>query len=79
MHGNKKFKRCGRCKTTLYCSTECGKAAWPRPVRKSNLQPDFNVSACDSFDASSSAVLRELDASNRFVQKLAESTSIWPS
>ena len=45
-------------------------------VWKSNLQPDFNVSICDSFDASSSAVLRELDESNRFVQKSAESTSI---
>ena len=46
------------------------------PVWKSNLQPDFNVSVCDSFDARSSAVLRELDESNRFVQKSAESTSI---
>jgi hypothetical protein len=31
---------------------------------KSNLQPDFNVSVCDRFDARSSAVLRELDESN---------------
>ena len=46
------------------------------PVWNSNLQPDFNVRICDSFDASSSAVLRELDESNRFVQKSAESTSI---
>jgi hypothetical protein len=46
------------------------------PVWKSNLQPDFNVRVCDSFDASSSAVLRELDESNRFVQKSAESTSM---
>ena len=46
-------------------------AAW-----NSNLQPEFNVRICDSFDASSSAVLRELDESNRFVQKSAESTSI---
>ncbi|KAH8047417.1 hypothetical protein JL722_13044 [Aureococcus anophagefferens] len=46
------------------------------PVWNSNLQPDFNVRICDSFDASSSAVLRELDQSNRFVQKSAESTSI---
>ena len=45
-------------------------------VWNSNLQPDFNVRRCDSFDASSSAVLRELDESNRFVQKSAESTSI---
>ena len=45
-------------------------------VWKPNLQPDFNVSVCDSFDTISSAVLRELDESNRFVQKSAESTSI---
>ena len=47
-----------------------------RPVPNSNLQPDFNVSICDGFDAISSAVLRELDESNRSVQKSAESTSI---
>jgi hypothetical protein len=47
-------------------------------VWKSNLQPDFNVRVCDSFDAISSAGLRELDESNRFVQKSAESTSNWP-
>jgi hypothetical protein len=45
-------------------------------VWNSNLQPDFNMRICDSFDASSSAVLRELDESNRFVQKSAESTSM---
>jgi hypothetical protein len=45
-------------------------------VWNSNLQPDFNVRTCDSFDASSWAVLRELDESNRFVPKSAESTSI---
>ena len=38
------------------------------PVWKSNIQPDFNVRVCDSFDARSSVVLRELDESNRFVQ-----------
>jgi hypothetical protein len=48
----------------------------PGPAWNSNLQPDFNVRICDSFDASSLAVLRELDESNRFVQKSAESTSI---
>ena len=46
------------------------------PAPNSNLQPDFNVSVCDGFDATSSAVLRELDESDRSVQKLAESTSI---
>ena len=46
------------------------------PVWKSNLQPDFNVRVCDGFDATRSDVRRELDESNRFVQKLAESTSI---
>ena len=53
---------------------------WPeplnRPVCKSNLQPDFNVRVLECFDASSSAGLRELDASSRSVQKSAESTSI---
>ena len=47
-----------------------------RPAWHSNLQPDFNVSVCDGFEAISSALLRELDESNRFVQKSAESTSI---
>ena len=42
----------------------------------SNLQLDFNVSVRDRFDAISSALLRELDESDRFVQKSAESTSI---
>ena len=47
------------------------RAAW-----EPNLQPDFNVRVRDSFDATSSAVLRELDESNRSVQKSAESTSM---
>ena len=46
------------------------------PVCKSNLQTDFNVCVFESFDTGSLAVLRELDESNRFVQKSAESTSI---
>jgi phosphoglycolate phosphatase-like HAD superfamily hydrolase len=45
-------------------------------VWNSKLQLDFNVSICDRFDARLSAVLRELDESDRFVQKSAESTSI---
>jgi hypothetical protein len=45
-------------------------------VWKSNLQPDFNVRVCECFDTSTSAVLRELAKSNRFVQKSAESTSM---
>ena len=45
-------------------------------VPNSNIQLDFNMSVCVGFDATSSAVLRELDESNRFVQKSAESTSI---
>ena len=45
-------------------------------VWNSNLQPDFKMSVCDSFDANSSAVLRELDEGDRSVQKSAESTSI---
>jgi delta-1-pyrroline-5-carboxylate synthetase len=51
-------------------------AALRAPGPKSNLQPDFNVSVCECFDARCSAVLRELNESNRFVQKSAESTSI---
>jgi len=43
---------------------------------KPNLQPDFNLSVCDSFDARLSPALRELNKSDRFVQKSAESTSI---
>ena len=46
------------------------------PVCKSNLQPDFNVRVLECFDRSTSAVLRELAESNRFVRKSAESTSI---
>ena len=45
-------------------------------VRKSNLQPDFNVRVLERFDTSSLAGLRELDASNRSVQKSAKSTSM---
>ena len=41
-----------------------------------NLQPDFNVSVIERFGPDSSAALQELDESNRFVQKSAESTSI---
>jgi membrane associated rhomboid family serine protease len=50
--------------------------AWRPPVPKPNLQPDFNMSVFECFDTSSSAGLRELDESNRSVQKSAESTSI---
>ena len=45
----------------------------------SNRQPDFNLIVRDSFDATSSALRRALDESNRFVQKSAETTSIQPS
>ena len=41
-----------------------------------NLQSDFNVSVFDGFDARLSTVRRDLDESNRFVQKSAESTSM---
>merc|ERR1712147_451329 len=44
-------------------------------VWKSNLQPDFNVRVIERIAPYSSAVLRELDESNRFVQKSAESTT----
>jgi hypothetical protein len=56
-------------------AVRAGSSAFPS-VPKPNLQPDFNVHICDSFDARSSAGLRELDESNRFIQKSAESTSI---
>ena len=46
-----------------------------RPVWKSNLQLDFNVNVLERNAPDSSALLRELDESNRFVQKSAESTS----
>jgi hypothetical protein len=36
-------------------------------VCKSNLQPDFNVRVIERFGPDSSAVLRGLDESNRFV------------
>ena len=36
------------------------------PVWKPNLQPDFNVRVCDSFDATSSAVLRPNDSAEFF-------------
>jgi hypothetical protein len=47
-----------------------------KTVPKPNLQPDFNVSVFEWFDTSSSAGLRELDESDRSVQKSAESTLI---
>ena len=48
----------------------------PVVVWKPNLQPDFNVRVIERFGPDSFVVLRELDESNRFVQKSAESTSI---
>ena len=50
-----------------------------RPVWKSNLPPDFNVRIIEEFGPDSFALLRELYESDRFVQKSAKSTSIWPS
>ena len=41
------------------------------PVWQSNLQPDFNVSVFECFDTRISAVLRELDKSNRSIQKIS--------
>ena len=54
-----------------FVETGASAAAW-----KSNLQPDFNVRVIERFGPDFFAVLRELDESNRFVQKSAESTSI---
>ena len=50
-----------------------------RAARNSNLRPDFNVRAIERFGPDAFALLRELDESDRFVQKSAESTSMWPS
>ena len=46
------------------------------PVWISNLQPDFNVRVIERFGPDNFAVLRELDESNRFIQKSTKSTSI---
>jgi hypothetical protein len=45
-------------------------------VWKPNLQPDFNVSVIERFGPDFFAGLRELDESDRSVQKSAESTSM---
>ena len=52
--------------------------AWTplRAVWIPKLQPDFNVRVLERFGPDSLAVLRELDESNRFAQKSAESTLI---
>ena len=63
-----------RSRATDSCSTP--RATASSPGWKSNLQPDFKVSVFESFDASSSTLFRDLDESDRFVQKSAESTSI---
>ena len=71
------FERPGASLCVLYLhanATDCG--AMLPTVWKSNLQLYFNVSVCECFDTRTSAVLRELDESNRFIQKSAESTSI---
>ena len=65
---------------SVHLAADIDRAAWKHSaflsVPKPNLQPDFNVSIFECFDTSASAVLRELDESDRFVQKSAESTSI---
>ena len=45
-------------------------------VWKSNLQPECNVRVIELIAPDSLVELRELDESNRFIQKSAESTSI---
>ena len=47
-----------------------------RTARNSNLQPDFNVRVIERSVPDSSAVLRELAESHRFVQQSAESTAM---
>ena len=65
-----------RLTSTVQFASAVAPSAAASPVWKSNLQPDFNVSVFECFDTSTSTVLRELDESNRFVQKSAKSTSI---
>ena len=65
-----------RLTSTVQFASAVAPSAAASPVWKSNLQPDFNVSVFECFNTSSSAVLRELNESTRFVQKSAESTSI---
>ena len=74
--GEYDLEEIGLAEPELADGSPIGRTATWTSVWSSNLQPDFNVRICDIFDASSSAVLRELDESNRFVQKSAESTSI---
>ena len=57
-------------------SVDVGDVVEWTPVFKSNIQSDFNVRVFECFDTSASAVLREIDESNRPVQKSAESTTI---
>ena len=62
---------------SVHLAADIDRAAWKHAaVPKPNLQPDFNVSIFECVDTSSSAGLRELDESDRSVQKSAESTSI---
>jgi hypothetical protein len=56
-------------------SWSCPSSSSP-PARESNLELECNVSVFERFDASTSAVLRDLDESDRSVQKSAESTSM---
>ena len=59
------------------CSASCSATRPPAARRRPRGNQIFNpTSMCDRFDARFSAVLRELDESNRCVQKSAESTSI---
>ena len=53
----------------------CDGGAWI-PAWNSNLRPDFSVRVIERSAPDSSAALRELDESHRFVHKSAESTSM---
>jgi hypothetical protein len=68
-------KRGGRVATSSTNFGASGDRA-PSVGTYSNLQPDFNVRVIERIAPDSSALRRELDESNRFVQKSAESTSI---
>ena len=85
-HPTKVFDKEGNCTlipcACVWCAAcapvvmESARPAAHETVWKSNLQPDFNVRVIEWIVPDSSAVLRELDESHRFVQKSAESTSI---
>ena len=64
-------------------SDRAARSSWFLPAWIPNLQPDFNVSVFDGFDARLSAVLRELDESHPKISRSdvdvteLESSEVW--